>query len=511
MQVGQDQTACTSARAGEDDMTDGDLGDGMSERPKALSNQTRHQARSRSQGDFQELLSPTHSLKRNSDGGGGKETFSWTPCSEMCSVLRQELNGGQLPHNCRKKESVQVKKCQHLCSRPAYCHKSLLLSILDLCTKGYNQKSVHPHRKYHDEGSSEELQRKLQEVTQEVELLRSELEVTHRHLEGKHEALRILQGHAILDKATTHTKHLFQKSEERAKALEKEVNALQWEINFNQARFKNFEQSWEQKYERVCSENQALSESLEERTKEMQALRTENTSLNQQCLELLGTLSAQDRSEFQGTQPPSNQGREGSVLELAVFGACQCPSSLSEPCPCARSAAASRKQVLQLKQELKTQRRKMDEAFVMADAFRIAFEQQLRRGSEHVLHLAESDTSKTLKKHWGKERQGSLSIGQRLKGLLPSAMIPKDPYETLHMLLDLLSDKEEALAHQRKVSYMLARNTEDLEKRLHIQWQGSSADTDDLKTSKNAPGKTSENAPGKTSESAPGKRIDDAS
>ena len=74
-----------------------------------------------------------------------------------------------------------------------------------------------------------------------------------------------------------------------------------------------------------------------------------------------------------------------------------------------------------------------------------------------------------------------------------------------------LSDKEEALAHQRKVSYMLARNTEDLEKRLHIQWQGSSADTDDLKTSKNAPGKTSENAPGKTSESAPGKRIDDAS
>lgn len=29
---------------------------------------------------------------------------------------------------------------------------------------------------------------------QEVELLRTELEVTHRHLEGKHEALRILQG-----------------------------------------------------------------------------------------------------------------------------------------------------------------------------------------------------------------------------------------------------------------------------------------------------------------------------
>ncbi len=32
-----------------------------------------------------------------------------------------------------------------------------------------------------------------------------------------------------------------------------------------------------------------------------------------------------------------------------------------------------------------------------------------------------------------------------------------------------LNDKEEALAHQRKVSYMLARNTKDLEKRLQMQ------------------------------------------
>lgn len=328
----------------------------------------------------------------------------------------------------------------------------------------------------------------------EVELLRSELEVTHRQLEGKHEALRILQGHAILDKATTHTKILLQKSEERTKALEKEVNALQWEINFNQERFKNIAQSWEQKYERVCSENQTLSKSLEERTKEIQTLKTENTSLNQQCLELLGMLSAQERTEFQGTQPPTNQAREGSVLELAVFGACQCPSSQNEPCPCARSSAASRKQVLQLKQELKTQRMKMEEALVMADAFRIAFEQQLRRGSEHVLHLAETDTYKTLKKHRGKERQGSLSIGQRLKGLLPSAMegkISKDPYETLQMLLDLLSDKEEALAHQRKVSYMLARNTEDLEKRLNVQQQGNSSD---LNTQNATTGETKEDA-----------------
>lgn len=106
---------------------------------------------------------------------------------------------------------------------------------------------------------------------------------------------------AILDKATSHTKLLLQKSEERNKALEKvnytfitlltffaqwgtfvvvvvlveraeciwcefsvtniwswcsvtvhvqEVNALQWEITFNQVQFKNLEHAWELKYDR---------------------------------------------------------------------------------------------------------------------------------------------------------------------------------------------------------------------------------------------------------------------
>lgn len=42
--------------------------------------------------------------------------------------------------------------------------------------------------------------------------------------------------------------------------------------------------------------------------------------------------------------------------------------------------------------QLEQQRKRKDEAYVMMDAFRIAFEQQLRRGSEKVLQLAESDT-----------------------------------------------------------------------------------------------------------------------
>uniref|UniRef100_A0A3Q3D242 Uncharacterized protein n=1 Tax=Hippocampus comes TaxID=109280 RepID=A0A3Q3D242_HIPCM len=54
-----------------------------------------------------------------------------------------------------------------------------------------------------------------------IDVLICELEVAHRYLEGKFEALKILQGKAILEQATSHTKSLLQKSEERAKDLEK--------------------------------------------------------------------------------------------------------------------------------------------------------------------------------------------------------------------------------------------------------------------------------------------------
>ncbi|XP_036454502.1 coiled-coil domain-containing protein 125 [Colossoma macropomum] len=401
MQAGREEPS-------EDDMREGDLGDGMA---------ARSSSRLRSKGDFPELLTHTRLSKRVSEGN---EPFSWTTCSAMYAALREQFRDSD-------------------------------------CSVG---------------DSSEVLQRRLQEVTEEVELLRTELEVTHRHLEGKHEALRILQGQAILDKATSHTKSLLQKSEERAKALEKEVNALQWEITFNQVQFKNVEHAWELKYERVRAENEALRKAVDEKLEQLQDLRTENTSLSQQCLELLGLLSAQERRDFQKTQPPSKQGREGSALELAVYGACQCSSSVGEPCSCAKSAAASRKQVLQLKQELELQRRRKEEAYVMMDAFRIAFEQQLRRGSEKVLQLTENDRLTPRHSKPEKGKHSSASVAQRMRRFLPSARegkVPSDPTENLHLLLDLLSDKEEALAHQRKVSYMLARSSEELEKRLQTQ------------------------------------------
>ncbi|KAJ7993759.1 hypothetical protein DPEC_G00258020 [Dallia pectoralis] len=423
-------------RPGDDDMAEGDLGDGMVKRPDHITSKNL-QSRSGSRGHVMELLPGTGILNRGSEVG--EAAFSWTSCSGMYTAFRQELE---------EEPSVtrwRIRKSE---------------SLNDL--------------------SNEELRERLHELTEEAELLRCELEVTSRHLEGKHEALKILQGQVILKRATSHTHILLQKSEERTKALEKEVNALQWEITYNQMQFKNFEQFWEQRYSRFCSENKALSDSLGDRVKEVQELRAENAALSQECLELLAMLNIREQRAFQGTKPSSSQGPgdQRTVLELAVLGACQCPN-VKEACPCARTAAASRKQVLQLKQELEAYGRRREEAMLMADAFRIAFEQQLKRRSDHFLQLAESDRHKSRpRRPEGQNKTSSLSVAQRLRGLLPSGTdITDDPTETLHKLLDLLSDKEEALAHQRKVSFMLAHNTEELEKRLQTDYTRQTKNT----------------------------------
>ncbi|KAM6944782.1 coiled-coil domain-containing protein 125 isoform 1-T1 [Lycodopsis pacificus] len=315
--------------------------------------------------------------------------------------------------------------------------------------------------------SKDELRDRLQEATEVIDVLCCELEVAHRYVEGKYEALKILQGKAILDKATSHTKSLLQKSEAEANALEKEVNRLQWELSFNQVQMKKSQQSWEQKHNRVLSENKTLTDNLEEREREILQLRAENSARSRQCLELLSMLSAKEQRAYQGTKPRYSPERESSVLELAVLGACRC-LGVAEACPCSQTAAASRKQLVQLQQELDAQRSRREEASMVADAFRIAFEQQLRKRSDHFLLLADANILKSHHcKAEGATRSPLISVSQRLRGLLPSKM-PDDLLETLYSLLDLLNDRDEALAHQRKVSIMLAHSAEELQRRLHL-------------------------------------------
>ncbi|XP_009885173.1 PREDICTED: coiled-coil domain-containing protein 125 [Charadrius vociferus] len=327
------------------------------------------------------------------------------------------------------------------------------------------------------EVSNEELQQQLQEALEEVEILKVELEASQRQLEGKDEALRILQSMAVFNKATSHTKAMLQKTEEEKRTLEKEINILQWEIEFDQDRFKNIEDTWTEKYDRIYCENAALKEALKLRTEEVKTLKAENAILNQQCLEFLAMLDVKQQKVVQENMSLNKSDiTDFTGLELAVLGACTCNTSEGQPCPCAKMAAVTRKQLLHLKQEIENLKKIKDEAYVMADAFRIAFEQQLMQRKDQALRLAEvikikKETKfinwRRLKNDGRVKLQGNKnSLGQKLSGLLSSDVDCRkveeldNPHEILKMLIDLVNDKEEALAHQRKVSYMLARAME---------------------------------------------------
>ncbi|XP_074668775.1 coiled-coil domain-containing protein 125 isoform X2 [Strix aluco] len=333
------------------------------------------------------------------------------------------------------------------------------------------------------EASNEELKQQLWEALEEVENLKVELEASQRQLEGKDEALRILQSMAVFNKATSHTKAMLQKTEEEKRTLEKEINILQWEIEFDQDRFKNIEDTWTEKYDRyehtyrIYCENAALKEALKLRTEEVKTLKAENAILNQQCLEFLAMLDVKQQKVVQENMSLNKSDiTDFTGLELAVLGACTCNTSGGQPCPCAKMAAVTRKQLLHLKQEMENLKKSKDEAYIMADAFRIAFEQQLMQRKDQALRLAEvikikKETKfinwRRLKNDGHVKLQGNKnSLGQKLSGLLSSDVDCRkveeldNPHEILKMLIDLVNDKEEALAHQRKVSYMLARAME---------------------------------------------------
>ncbi|XP_032329495.1 coiled-coil domain-containing protein 125 isoform X1 [Camelus ferus] len=349
--------------------------------------------------------------------------------------------------------------------------------------------------------SNVELRQHLHETLEEVEILKTELEASQRQLEGKEEALKILQSMAIFGKATSHTQAVLQKTVEQKRSLEKEINALQWEIEFDQNRFKNIEESWIQKYDRLNCENAVLKETLKLKTEEIKMLKSENAILNQQYLEALAMLDIKQQkmaqentcrgrklllaAAFAGTVIRSQKlRREDTNLphshhlyapvnyKLAVLGACVCHGPRGSPCACAKMAASTRKMLLQLKQELGLLQKSKEEAYIMADAFRIAFEQQLMRKNDQALRFTQMDKMCKKPTKWinwkhlkedGLPSQSKKTLGQKLLNMLPSKSTDDqdDPQEVFQMLTDLLNDKEAALAHQRKVSYMLARALED--------------------------------------------------
>ncbi|XP_065518917.1 coiled-coil domain-containing protein 125 [Lathamus discolor] len=416
--------------AEEDDMACGDLGNGLGRRPGGVYEG--------------ENIQSCYSFK--SRKGSGKA------CHSLLSVKRVEESDAAAPPGSKQSSfyNGSLKKPVTSSTRQRGCESNA-------------------------EVPSEELKQQLREALEEVDILKVELEASQRLLEGKDEALRILQSMAVFNKATSHTKEMLQKTEEEKRTLEKEINILQWEIEFDQDRFKNIEDTWTEKYDRIYCENAALKEALKMRTEEVKTSKAENAMLNQQCLEFLAMLDVKQQKVVQKNMSLNKSDiTDFTGSELAVLGACTCSASGGQPCPCAKMAAITRKQLLHLKQEGENLKKSKDEAYIMADAFRTAFEQQLMQRKDQALRLAEAIKKETRFINWRRLKdnghvklQGNKSsLGQKLSSLLSSDVDGKkvkeldNPNEILKVLIDLVNDKEEALAHQRNVNYMLARAIE---------------------------------------------------
>ncbi|XP_044301947.1 coiled-coil domain-containing protein 125 isoform X1 [Varanus komodoensis] len=405
------QNKWANASEGEDDdMACGDLGNGLTRR-----------------------CNSTHELE-------GFNTYTGRPRSST----RKSLSPSVLANKGEDSDGAIYR-----CSK---CHRLNDVSVKQFGGNGFVSCTRQNSSESNSEVSNEELKQHLQEVLEEVEILRVELEASQRQLEGKEQALKILQG--------------------------MEINVLQWEIKINQEKSKNLEETWAEKYERIYCENAALKETLKLKIDEIKALKSENELLDQQRLEILAMLDVKQQKIMQENMSLSKSGvTEITGLDLAVLGACTCNGPEGEPCSCAKMSAATRKQLLQLKQEFELLKKSKEEAYIMADAFRIAFEQQLMRRKDQALRLAQM--SKICRKdkllNWKSTKEDGVlmfsknrkSWGEKLMGMLASGTDSKkveelhNPQEIIRMLIDLVNDKEEALAHQRKVSYMLARALEE--------------------------------------------------
>ncbi|XP_022451683.1 coiled-coil domain-containing protein 125-like isoform X3 [Delphinapterus leucas] len=400
--------------AEDDDMAEGDLGYGLRRRPGGIYEvQVSHLFTSRKRSDGKAFSPPPFS--RN----GEERNSAVFQYSKHKSLHDTHPEGPQIPYHGRQSSTVDSNS----------------------------------------ELSNVELRQRLQETLEEVEILKTELEASQRHLEGKEEALRILQSNVRSYFYTFIRQYLA-----KPQVIPRQCFKKLW----------NKRDPWR----RLNCENAVLKETLKLKTEEIKMLKSENTILNQQYLEALAMLDIKQQKMAQENTCQDTSGfTEVSGLELAVLGACLCHGPRGSPCTCARLAASTRKMLLQVKQELELLQKSKEEAYIMADAFRIAFEQQLMRKNDQALRLTQMDkmckkaTKGTNWKHLKDDglpsQRSKKTLGQKLLGMLPLENSSKstddqhDPQEVFKMLTDLLNDKEEALAHQRKVSYMLARALED--------------------------------------------------
>ncbi|KXJ17129.1 coiled-coil domain-containing protein 125 [Exaiptasia diaphana] len=333
-------------------------------------------------------------------------------------------------------------------------------------TKSVKEKTWH----YFQDKDYKRLQNKLQKAKEEIETLTANLEHCQKELLEKYGAVKALHMHSRLEQA--HHRRITKKAVDASKQLEHDVNMLQWELELKQSYLMDSEQTWAQRFDRVASENAALLVALHTRSDELRKLALDRIALVRERDELVAALEVRDR--IKGESSPAEDGPYSSeevIAELATLGACQCRGHNQEPCSCARAAVEAKREFGRITKQLEISRHNEEEARLTADAYRIAFEQQLNKNSSLIHELLHKSVPWTKSLLSSRRKAKHQDTAESSEEEFMKLMRSRDD-KLVQRLVDMLSDKMEALAHQKMATKMLAskiREQEQVIKRLTTQ------------------------------------------
>lgn len=336
--------------------------------------------------------------------------------------------------------------------------------------------------------SRESIARKLLEAEQEVEELKIDLETYHKRLEAKYQAIAILKTQIV------EFEEKGRKTKVYSHTLEKEVNKLNFELDKQESCTEDSEQIWAVRFDSVCRDNAALTLELEQRTAELNAAKSHGHALSRERDELIALLDVQERGKYAKSKSASSEEEysQYTSAELAVLGACKCRGTDPLPCDCAVAAAHLRREIIKCNEKVDTYARRRDEAYMTADAYHMAFEEQLSKSKTLMLHIMDIATSGSgpSRVHKAKavikrliqmlndedytaelkrlQTQGDDTTGNGTNHH-PPGVPPITDRDLVLALTDILHDRTEALANKKITIQVLGERLKHLEEQTTRQ------------------------------------------
>ncbi|XP_013087128.2 coiled-coil domain-containing protein 125-like isoform X2 [Biomphalaria glabrata] len=316
--------------------------------------------------------------------------------------------------------------------------------------------------------SKKDIEEQLLVALQEMDELKIELDACRKRLEAKYKAVAILRKQA--ENADTELKNTEKKASETSRKLEQELSKLQFELEWRESSFIDSQQTWAERFDRVCQENGNLMSKLEARNEELRRANAHKSALARERDELLALLDVTERQKYEHGKSTTAEEDYGTFTssELAVLGACKCRVTSPDPCGCAHAAANLRKEVSKLKDELDCSLQRREEANLTVDAYRAAFEEQLSKTRSLSLKLSQIATISS------RSTKAKAAIKWLIQVLNDDDYSPPKPIETaidadkgqtltsmslqelVTLLTEMVLDKNEVLAHNKLASQILA-------------------------------------------------------